>query len=235
MFMPDALPLNPADALAPNLAPNLAPSTQRRIRVLDEVIDRTANLMRLIEHQSEQQSKAAQLNAEQPRDIRVSLPWPLISNDVAGAFEKLGRSIRHTVALAEKLEHPPAAAPQSGARKPAQPDILTEQDLARMRDAELDDRLQTAERESERENAENYDAQEEERRFRPFAETVNEIYRNLALPPLLKSNDWRQRFLTQLEAIFKFAAKHKATASAASDPPAPEPTPINPSTAPPDD
>jgi hypothetical protein len=138
----------------------------------------------------------------------------------------LGRSIRHTVALAEKLEHQPnAAATHQAARNPGQPKALpkndSDHDGAREQDAER-----------ERETAEKYDYQEEEeKRFRPFAETIGDIYRNLGLPPIPRDQNWRQRFLFQLEAIFTFASKHKATTAPAT---APEPLHNTPSTAPPD-
>lgn len=67
MFMHDPLPHNPTDEIAPN--------TRSRLRVLDEVMGISANLMRMIQQEVQQRFEASQ----QACADTTKLPWPLSS------------------------------------------------------------------------------------------------------------------------------------------------------------
>jgi len=217
MFMPD----------------DIAPSTQTRLRVLDEVMEISANLMRMIQQQTQQRFEASQ----QACADTTKLPWPLITEDPAGAIEKLAKSIRHTVALAEQLEHPAKAPPPS---EPQPPIDRLKRDIARMSDAELAQQLEIYKptEAREREYPENYHAAEQHPN-RSIADRIADICRALNLPQFPKGHPWREQFLLDLTALSAFAEEYRAITPVATAPPAPEhnatPNDDAPSTIPPDD
>jgi len=217
--------------------------------------------MRMIQQQTQQRFEASQL----PCNDITKLPWPLITEDPVGAIEKLAKSIRHTVALAEQLEHPPKPRPE------AHIDI-GKLDLARMSDADLAKHLKaferneaperdSAENDDARDSAEKYDAREraenypERERAESYpereraenddareqhpnlsvADRVADICRALNLPQFPKGHPWREQFLLDLTALEAFADQYMSIAPK----PAPEhqapPSDHPPSTVPPDD
>jgi len=230
MFMSDLPPHNPNE--------QIAPSTQSRLRVLDEVIEISANLMRMIQQQTQQRVEAASQRAG--GDITNS-PWPLITEDPAGAIEKLAKSIRHTVALAEQLEHPPKSPSTPGPERGIKGEKF---DISRMSDADLAKHLEMFERKeaSERERteyypherAENHDAKAPSLN-RSIADRVADICRALNLPQFPKGHPWRENFLLDLTALDAFVNEYRSTIP----PPVPKreaaPNQAPPSTVPPDD
>jgi len=210
-----------------NLPDEMAPSTQRRLRVLDEVMDISANLMRMIQQQAQQRFEASQ----QACADTTKLPWPLITEDPAGAIEKLAKSIRHTVALAEQLEHPPKAPTASEPRTNRE-----KFDVSKMSDAELASRLESFERKEarERERAENHDAYEQNP-DRSITDRVADICRALNLPQFPKGHPWREQFLLDLTALRAFADEYRSSALAPDPQRQADPTDHPPSTVPPDD
>jgi len=226
--MPDLLSPNPADQLAPN--------TQRRVRVLDKLIDTSANVVGMIELQIKQRFEASKPGADP-----AEMPGTPIINDLVGAIEKLGKCIRHTVALAEHLEHPPKKGPSNPSPAAPKPARQVPLDPARMTDAELVDALAKA---RERERAEKYgflDEEKPEKLDRSFAQMIDIICRTLDIPELPFGTFWRYDFLAELMPIMDYVEEYRATAPAKrphghfphGHSPDDHP-PNNPSTAPPD-
>jgi hypothetical protein len=204
--MPDALPLHPSDPRACHAERQLAPSTQRRIRALDEVIELQTTLMRLITDKTVQRAEALE-----PDTNPANPPVPVMAKVDADAMEGFAKSIRYTVALAEQLEHPTEPPAPAAARKPARPIVLEIPDPAQLPDADLEKHKRFYEfmEARERERAEIFAAQEEER-LRIFIDVVSEICRTLALTEIPPNTPWRERLLLQLTALAAFANAHSA-------------------------
>jgi hypothetical protein len=201
--MPDALPENPADPLVPNLASSLAPSTQRRLSFLDEVIDMTVTVMRMIGHETKQRFEASQSGVA-PED----LPALVVAQDPAAAMEKL-------VALAEQLEHPPEPpTPRHTAHKPNQSANLGPIDLSRISPADLHTRIsiEKALEVRERELVEHFES-DQQRRFSPIIDMLSQICRTLGLRQVPKNQHWHGRLLLELTALAAFADEYKAAAT----------------------
>jgi hypothetical protein len=173
----------------------------------------SANLMRMIQQQAQQRFEASQLACSD----MTTLPGPPITEDPAGAIEKLAKSIRHTIALAEQLEHPPKAPPAPQLR----PELHMNRekfDVSKLSDAELAQHLEIFERKEarERERAENYNAEEQDPNA-STADRVADICRALNLPQFPKGHPWREKFLLDLTALEAFADQYRSIA-----PPVPE-------------
>jgi hypothetical protein len=204
----------------------LAPSTQRNLHILNVAIDITADLMRMVHCQVQQQFEATQpddMAPTQPPSPRPSPPGPPLTEDPFGTIKELNRSLRLNVALVDKLEQPrnPRLAPPW--RRPHDHNDLSQlseaelqAEIHQMTDAELNELRAALERDGcendppEHDPAE-YDPPEhdpaERTPNRPIADIIASMCRDIGIAKLYDGHPWKQRFLTELTELVTQAAE----------------------------
>jgi hypothetical protein len=226
------------DATPPKQA---APNTQYYLSVLHKAIDITADLMRMVHSQVQQQFEATQPN-ETANTPPPPPPCPPITEDPFGTIKELGRGLRLTVALADRLEHPvqPPANPRPAPYRPGLRDMddlyqLSEAEaraeISKMSDAELNDWREALERERAEHDPPEHDPPEHDLADsglnRPIPDIIAGICRDLGIAQLHDGHPWKQRFLTELTGLVTYAAVQNTLTPD-------EPTPRNFTTPPPD-
>jgi hypothetical protein len=117
----------------------MAQTTQRYFHILNELIDTNVDLVRMVRRQVQIQFEFMQPNETVPT-APPPPPRPPLTQDPFGVIKELGRSIRQTVALADKLENPHLRASNRPANpRPAQhrPSLRDRDDLSQLSDAEI--------------------------------------------------------------------------------------------------
>jgi len=204
------------DAHHPNQADQRAPSTPSHLHVLNELVDITADLIRMVHAQVRQQVEFHLPPTDPDAPPPPPPPWPPITEDPIRAVTELSRSLRLTAALVNKLEQPPKPRNNTLQAPGARP-IREETDPARLSDAEKNAPIEACEHECESEDSE---LSEEERLedaiYRPIVKIVAGICRDTGIGKLYDGHPWKQRFLTELTAL----ATQAAVQTIAAPPPA---------------
>jgi len=165
------------DAHHPNQADQRAPSTPSHLHVLNELVDITADLIRMVHAQVRQQVEFHLPPTDPDAPPPPPPPWPPITEDPIRAVTELSRSLRLTAALVNKLEQPPKPRNNTLLAPGARP-IREETDPARLSDAEKNAPIEACEHECDSEDSE---LSEEERLedaiYRPIVKIVAGICR----------------------------------------------------------
>jgi hypothetical protein len=203
------------DVSHPNQAPS---STQSHLHVLNEIIDITADLIRMVHAQVRQQVEFHLPPTDPAAPPPPPPPWPPITEDPIRAVAELSRSLRLTAALVNKLEQPPKNSENTPCSPGARPireesDPARLSDAAHLSDAESKAPVQALEHECESEDSESSENERlEDAIYRPIAKIIAGICRDTGIGKLYDGHPWKQRFLTELTALATQAAVQTAAA-----------------------
>jgi hypothetical protein len=201
---------NTLDRTQPNASQKAAPTPPSHLPVLNDVVEVSLDLIRIIYAQV-CESVAFTHRAADPSAPPVPLPvWPPITQDPIRAVNDLARSARLTVALAEKLEHP-RKSKQTGIPEKQSPEEHHE-----CHDSNPNEGIEAAECDVEAENT----TALEDAIYRPIANIIANIGRTTGVEKFYDGHPWKQRFLNELPALI-----HQAVLQAAVPPATPLGTP----------
>ena len=177
--------------------------------VLQDLVQMAHDMARLVHAQAHRQAEAA--SAALPPPPPATPPFP----DPAIAFDRIARTIRRTILLAQKLEEQPKLANRTAARKR----ILREVEDVFQRNAKPADRpsLQT-------ELLDRLDSPdlEDDIDIRPLDDIIDDIVHDLRVASPYATN-WKRRTPADVETLRTRAATLPQTWSQPGQPPAPLP------------
>ncbi len=223
---------HPHSSLAPEQASNPQPTCQvggaeKYRRIIDEMVDIGANLLRMV-HREAQQAEAASLAAADASPAFGTARPAKSAADLAGAYDVIFRSIRRAILLDEKL-----AAPKKTLSIPHR--IAARKKIIRDVEDAIESYAPPGEEEKlHAEFLERLDGPdlEDEIADRAIADIVTDINRDLGVSGLYDGHPWKRRIPHDIailnaraEQVSGAAPTEKLAALLASAPPRPPPSP----------